>query len=254
MIHLYLLDGVKMSTENNKPISGKNEIYRRAGTKDVDEIYKIATKMQLVNKPDKMTSRGFLIDHYSSLPEIKDEFENNIFNSIFLVCETRKGIVGFLQGYDSEQWLQFRPNLSGPNGANIDWFDEPLEKLGIKSIDSFNSFGVIDKICVDKTLGKKRVAYNLIKLFVKLLLEKERKYVMSEIVTRVFSDDKPLNIRNKASIKFHRKLGFQKVGSSEKYNYDSAFLKEKGYFQDDIYLASINDLPYQYKRIFKAIK
>ncbi|MGM0688720.1 MAG: hypothetical protein ACQESO_03960 [Bacillota bacterium] len=240
--------------EKKDSISNKNEIYRRAGLKDVDDIYRIASKMQLENKPDLMSSRGFLIDHYTSHPEIKDDLEDNIFSSIFLVCETRKGILGFLHGYDSEQWLKQRPHLSGINGTKIVWIESTLNKLGISSIENFNSFGVIDKISVDKTLGKKRVAFNLIRLFAKLLLEKEKKYVMSEIVTRVYEKDKPLDIKNKASIKFHRKLGFHKVGDTEKYSYDDTFLKDKGYFKDEIYLARINDLPYQYKRIFRAIK
>ncbi len=240
--------------ENKSTISNKNEIYRRAGVKDVEDIYRIASKMQLVNRPNLMSSRGFLIDHYTSHPEIKKELEENIFNSIFLVCETRKGIMGFLQGYDSKQWLQQRPGLSGISGGQITWDQDALEKLGITSIEDFDSFGVIDKISVDKTFGKKRVAYNLIRLFAKLLLEEGRKYIMSEIVTRVYEEDRSLDIKNTASIKFHRKLGFHKAGHTEKYSYEDTFLKEKGYFKDEIYLARINDLPYQYKRIFKVVR
>jgi len=241
-------------TETTDAIATKKELYRRAGLKDIDDIYRIASKTQLVNKPVLMSTRGFLIDHYTSQPHKKEEFADSIFNSIFLVCENRKGILGFLQGHESEQWLKQRPNMCGVNGARIDWNEEALRKLGITSLENFHHFGVIDKVAVDKTLGKKRVAYNLIKLFAKLLLEKEKRYVFSEIVSRVYSRDKPMNIKNKASIRFHKKLGFNKVGESEKYSYEYTFLKEKGFFKDEIYLAKINDLPYQYKRIFQVIK
>lgn len=232
----------------------EKRIYRRAGIKDIDDIYKIACKMQLVNKPELMSSRGFLINHYTSNPEIKDTIEDDIFESIFLVCETKKGILGFLQGYTSEQWFKIRPKLSGAGDTKIKWIDETLNKMGVEDMASFNSFGVIDKISVDKTLGKKAVAYNLIRLFAKLLLENEKKFVMSEIVTRVYDNDKSLEIRNKASINFHKKLGFYKVGETEKYSYNDSFLKESGFLKDDIYLARINDLPYTYKRIFNAIR
>lgn len=247
-------DEANRAVDKTDSISNKNEIYRRAGLKDVDDIYRIASKMQLVNKPDLMSSRGFLIDHYTSHPEIKKQIAENIFNSIFLVCETRKGVLGFLQGYDSEQWLMHRPDLCGPNRSKIQWIDDALKKLGIESMKNFNRFGVIDKISVDKSYGKKRVAYNLIRLFAKLLLEQEKKYVVSEIVTRVYDEDKRLDIKNKASIKFHKKLGFLKVGNTEKYSYEDTFLKDKGYFKDEIYMARIADLPYRYKRIFTAIK
>lgn len=240
--------------ETTDDIATKNELYRRAGLKDVDDIYRIASKTQLVNKPVLMSNRGFLLDHYTSNPQKKEEFADSIFNSTFLVCESRKGILGFLQGHESEQWLKLRPNMCGVSGARIHWDKEALKKLGITNIENFFHFGVIDKVAVDKTLGKKKVAYNLIKLFAKLLLEKGKKYVLSEIVTRVYNGDKPLNIKNKASIRFHRKLGFKKVGESEKYSYESTFLKEKGYFKDEIYMAKINDLPYQYKQIFQVIK
>ncbi|HED23528.1 MAG TPA: GNAT family N-acetyltransferase [Firmicutes bacterium] len=240
--------------ESSDTIATKKEIYRRAGLKDVDDIYRIASKTQLVNKPVLMSNRGFLLDHYTPNPHKKEEFADSIFNSIFLVCENRKGILGFLQGHESEQWLKQRPNMCGVNECKIHWDEETLLKLGISNIENFYQFGVIDKVAVDKTLGKKRVAYNLIKLFAKLLLEKGKKYVLSEIVTRVYCGDKPLNIKNKASIRFHRKLGFKKVGESEKYSYEDTFLKDKGFFKDEIYMAKINDLPYQYKRIFQVIK
>jgi hypothetical protein len=171
---------------------------------------------------------------------------------VVLVCETRKGILGYLQGYLGEAWLQFRPQLCSADGGSINWLDHQLRKIGILDICNFNNFGVIDKVVVDKTLDQKRVAFDLIKLFGKILLESEKHYMMSEVVSHIYKDDLCLDITNKASINFHKRLGFIKVGQSEKYHYEGSFLNEKGFFRDNVYMAKISALPYTYKRLYRV--
>jgi ribosomal protein S18 acetylase RimI-like enzyme len=210
--------------------------------------------MELRNNKKLMSARGFLLTHYSSYPEIKEKITHDIFDSIYLVCETKRRILGFLKGYTSRQWLHRRPNMCDQGGNQIKWSEASLNKLGIDNIHNFQSFGVIDKICVDKRFRKKKVAFNLLKLFTKILLEHENHYVLSEVVSHVYKNDKQIDIKNKASIKFHEKLGFMKVGNTFKYDYCKTFLKEEGSFKDHIYMAKINDLPYKYKRIFVPIR
>lgn len=231
----------------------EKRIYRRASLKDVEDIYRICCKMQLENKPKSMSKRGFLISHYTENPEMKKVIEADIFDSIFLVCETRLGILGFLQGYPSKQWQKIRPDLCSPDGGEIIWLDERLRKIGIQDIHSFNGYGVLEKITVDKTLNQKRVALGLIKLFGKILLEMGKTHIMSEIVTAIYRGDDLLNIANKASITFHRRLGFTRVGTSNKYRYEDSYLGKKGYFKDDIYMARISALPYTYRRLFRVV-
>jgi len=227
----------------------EKRLYRRAGVKDARDIYLIACRDQLENKPQKMSSRGFLLGDYEHHPEYLPIIEEAIYENIFYVCESKRKILGFLWGYTAKQWIRERPGMTDFRGAEIHWDNRELAKIGINDILALENFGVVDKIAVDTSLNKKRVAFDLLKSFMKFLLEESCNYIMSEIVISIKKNGVLLPIHNYASEKFHKKIGFRKVGESGWYRYPKSVFGEEGLFRDAVYIASVKDMPYKYKKM-----
>jgi len=204
-------------------------IIRKARSADLAQIYRICCMVELTSDEKKMSQNGFLLINYSQKPELKRELSLQIQKDIFLVAKMKNKIIGFIHGHDTKQWIH-------THGSHLK--GKILKKLGIRAKEKLSHVVHLDKIAIHPKYQRLGQGSRLLKYFLHAGRKHKEKYVVSEVVSAVYTNGKRLQITNEASMKFHEHHFFRKIGNQE-YSFEKTFLKKSAKFVDTVFLLKI---------------
>ncbi|MBM3233012.1 hypothetical protein FJZ18_02495 [Candidatus Pacearchaeota archaeon] len=159
---------------------------------DIERILQIQQEQNILTKdPDIARKEGFLVNLMGK--EEIERFLNNG-NKFLRVYDNGSGAEGYIAAYTKSCWLE----QSG-------------EQLG-QYVTGEHQFILKDNYVYLRHIAKKkgvsgRVTIAIESSFYRELSEKGYHYVIGEIATQT-----PLGISNEVSMRFHRGLGFKKIG------------------------------------------
>ncbi|HHV77997.1 MAG TPA: GNAT family N-acetyltransferase [Firmicutes bacterium] len=165
---------------------------RKAVPGDVEGIIKVAAS---VGKSTKDPEIGFLVSDYSSNKLVHTFKLKRQFNNVdyFYVAETLGEIVGFLQAYSKQKWLEENPF----------WLSEVYWKPGYAHIKN-SDFAVIEKTAVIAPL----TGYGIGSRLYEVLFQALRKDGLSGVIAETVVSPLP----NLASLRFRVKQRYELVG------------------------------------------
>jgi predicted GNAT superfamily acetyltransferase len=182
------------------PVIHPEQVFvRRASIGDLDQIYHVACS---VGKTRKDSYQGFLIDDYTSDPDVYKAMFKRAIHELdhFYVAERDEVLVGFLMAYTKKQWLAKNPGWI----EEIHWHPE----FDMKKTENF--------ILVDKTAIRAGMTSRGIgsRLYMRLIRDARARGV-SDMFGETVVDPVP----NFASLAFRKKQNYTLAGVHyERYN------------------------------------
>ena len=181
------------SQERNQSIQNLEIMsIRKAKTKDVDSIFRVACS---VGTKTKESYSGFLMDDYIAKPKYYQKFFlERIFElDYFYVAESPNGILGFLMAYSKDQWLKYNP----------EWIEDTMWSPDF-DMEKTDNFVVIDKTAIMANLTAKGIGSSLYKGLMKDLKEKG--------IVNIFAETLISPTPNFASLAFRKKQKYALAG------------------------------------------